>query len=97
MQTQPGAIEIKVTSTVPSLPEAHQLEAERKVKEAYAMELLRQGDISSGYAAQLLGLSRLQVLELMGDRDVSVFDDSMTFEELSGEVESVMRSLEADE
>jgi predicted HTH domain antitoxin len=69
-------------------------EAEQKAKEAYVMTLLRHGEISSGRAAHLLGISRLEAIERMGDYRISVFDDSMTLEELQDEVMQTNRLIE---
>ncbi len=81
---------------VTGILEAHRLEAYRKAKEALIMSLLEQGDISSGRAARLLSISRLQVLDLMSKYDISPFDDSMTLEEFQAEVALAARKLEQD-
>ncbi len=46
---------------IPEIDEAQRLEAERKAREAFIMELLRQGNISPGRAAELLGSDRLSL------------------------------------
>jgi predicted HTH domain antitoxin len=74
-------------------PQVH-FEAEQKAKEAYVMTLLRHGEISSGRAAHLLGISRLEAIERMSDYGISVFDDSMTLEELQDEVAQTNRLIE---
>jgi predicted HTH domain antitoxin len=53
-------IEVKFMSAIPEIDEAQRLEAERKAREAFIMELLRQGNISAGRAAELLGIDRCQ-------------------------------------
>ncbi|MBE9115153.1 UPF0175 family protein [Lusitaniella coriacea LEGE 07157] len=78
---------------VRDIPKAHQQEAESKSKEAYIMTLLRHGDISTGKAAKILGIHRVDLLDLMGEYDISVFPD-YTREELENEVEQAMRILE---
>jgi predicted HTH domain antitoxin len=70
------------------------VEAEQKAKEAYVMTLLRHGEISSGRAAHLLGISRLEAIERMSDYGISVFDDSMTLEELQDEVMQTNQLIE---
>ncbi|MBI4783957.1 MAG: UPF0175 family protein [Oscillatoriophycideae cyanobacterium NC_groundwater_1537_Pr4_S-0.65um_50_18] len=60
-------------------------QAERKARESYLMELLRHGSISTGYAATLLNLSRLEVLALMGQHNISVFPEQSP-EELAQEI-----------
>jgi predicted HTH domain antitoxin len=69
------------------IPENLQIEALKKAKEGYVMALLEAGQISSGRASIILKVSRLEVLEMMGKRGISVFDDSQDLEELSQEVE----------
>lgn len=51
---------------IPQIDEAQRLEAERNAREAFIMELLRQGNISAGRAAELLGIDRWQLSDLMG-------------------------------
>ncbi|MFB8791545.1 MAG: UPF0175 family protein [Potamolinea sp.] len=60
-------------------------QAEYKARESYIMELLRYGSISTGYAAQILNLSRLEILDLMGQYKISIFPEQ-TPEELAQEV-----------
>jgi len=85
---------VEFSIPVTGIPEAHWLEAYRKGKEALIMSLLQQGDISSGRAARLLSLSRLQVLDLMSEYGISPFDDSMTLEEFQAEVAAAARQME---
>lgn len=59
----------------------------QKAKEGYVMTLLEAGEISSGRAAKLLGVSRMEVIEMMKRWEISLFDDSQTLEELRQEVE----------
>jgi predicted HTH domain antitoxin len=85
--------EVKFTlKMLPELPEIHRVEAERKAKEAYVMTLLKQADISSGRAARLLGIPRLEVIDLMSLYDISPFP-MQTREELEREVEQLKRSF----
>jgi len=88
MPTTQLETEVRFTVAIANIPEAIKLEAESKAKEAYVMTLLRHGDISSGRAARLLGITRLQVLDLMSSYDISPFDDTMTLEEFRSEVEN---------
>jgi len=94
METTESPMQVEFIIPVAGIPEAHWLEAYRKGKEALIMSLLQQGDISSGRAARLLSLSRLQVLDLMSEYDISPFDDSMTLEEFQAEVAEAARKLE---
>jgi predicted HTH domain antitoxin len=70
-----------------------QQEAENKAKEAYIMTLLKYDQISSGRAAELLNISRLDVLDLMAKYDISPFEDSLTFAEFENEVEQAKLKL----
>ncbi len=56
----------------------------RKGREAIIMELLRKGEISQGKAAELLGIDRHTLFDLMGKYDIPVMD--MTEEELEEEL-----------
>ncbi len=64
-----------------------QAKALKKAKEGYVIALLEAGEISSGRAGKILGVSRLDILEMMGKWGISVFDDSQDLEELKQEVE----------
>jgi predicted HTH domain antitoxin len=58
-----------------------------KAKEGYVMALLEVGEITSGRAGKILGVSRLEVIEMMNKWGISLFDDSQSLEELRQEVE----------
>jgi predicted HTH domain antitoxin len=81
--------EVEIADIAPQI----RSEAAQKAKEAYVMTLLRHGEISSGRAAHLLGISRLEAIERMNNYGISVFDDSMTLEELQEEVEQTDRLI----
>lgn len=68
-------------------------QATPQVLEAYVMELLRHGRIGSGYAAKLLGLSRLEILDRMGQYQISVFSEQ-TSEELAQEVANTLKLIQ---
>jgi predicted HTH domain antitoxin len=87
------AIEVKFTVPIGEISEEHRAEAERKAREAFVMELLRQHSISSGRAAKLLGVNRWQLDDLMSLYRISPFDDTMTREELKQEVANAARRL----
>lgn len=78
----------KVEFTIPihTVTDTIKQEAETKAKEAYVMTLLKYGEISTGKAGQLLGISRLDVIELMSKYEISIFDDSMSLEEFQDEI-----------
>jgi predicted HTH domain antitoxin len=68
-----------------NIAESLHLEAEEQAKIAYIMTLLKHGEISSGVAGKLLGISRLEVLELMAQYKVTIFPEQSR-EELAEEV-----------
>lgn len=70
----------------------HKADAEYKAKEAFVLELLLQGDISAGKAAQLLNISRWDLSELMSVAGISPFAEQ-TAEELATEVKNAMSVL----
>ena len=69
------------------LSEAVREKALNKAKEGYVMTLLEVGEISSGRAGKILGVPRLEVIEMMKKWGISLFDDSQNLEELRQEVE----------
>jgi predicted HTH domain antitoxin len=72
------------------LPEIRE-KAIKKAKEGYVMALLEAGEISSGKAAEILGVSRLETIEMMNKWGISIFDDSQDLEGLRQEVERAER------
>lgn len=72
----------------------NKVDRERKAREAFVLELLRQGDISTGRAARLLNISRWDLLELMYASGISPFDDSLTAETLDAEVKSTLKDFD---
>lgn len=64
-----------------------QEKALHKAKEGYVIALLEVGEITSGRAARILGIPRLEVIEMMNKWGISIFDDSQSLEELRQEVE----------
>ncbi|MBD2147487.1 UPF0175 family protein [Sphaerospermopsis sp. FACHB-1194] len=69
------------------LSEAVRQKALQKAKEGYVMTLLEVGEITSGRAGKILGISRSEVIEMMKKWGISLFDDSQTLDELRQEVE----------
>lgn len=59
-------------------------EIERKVKEALVMELLREHRLSQGKAAEILGIDRHELFDLMSNYRVPVID--LDTEELGSEL-----------
>lgn len=64
----------------------------REAKEQSVLELLREGKVSSGRAAELLGTTKHDVLVWMSARGIPVFPE-MTAEELLAEVGDIKRAL----
>ena len=83
-------VEIRFTLPLDEVLLKHKIDAEYKAKEAYVLELLRQGDISAGRAARLLKISRWDLSELMYVAGISPFEDSLTIETLGTEVKSAL-------
>lgn len=70
----------------------HKIDAERKAKEAFVLELLRHGDISAGRAAKLLNISRWDLSDLMAAAGISPFAE-LSAEDLDAEVETALKVL----
>jgi predicted HTH domain antitoxin len=65
------SLTIQLPDELPS-KDKHQLEA--LARETLIVKLYEQGEIGSGYAAELLGMSRRAFLDLLGEYGVSAFD-----------------------
>jgi len=72
---------VKLLATTPK-------EAARRLAELAYIELFRQGEVSSGWAAEQLDISKSDFLDLLFDHDVPYFD--LSEDELSQQVESAM-------
>lgn len=79
-------IEIRFTMPVGEVTDEHKAQAERYAREAYVLSLLRQGDVSAGRAAEVLGINRWQLADLMSVHGISPFDQTMTRADLEREV-----------
>jgi predicted HTH domain antitoxin len=62
-------------------------EIETKVREALVMELLREHRLSQGKAAEILGISRHELFDLMTNHRVSVID--LDTVELTNELQKI--------
>ena len=93
MSTHNLSTTIELSVQIPDISESSRKEAEYKAKEAYIITLLRYGEISSGLAARLLGISRLEVIDLMAVYGISVFPPQSK-EELEQEVAETLAMLE---
>ncbi len=85
-------IDIQFTLPIDGTLLYHKSDAEKKAKEAFILELLRQGDISAGKAAKLLNISRWDLSELMSAAGISPFAEQ-TAKELANEVENALEVL----
>ncbi len=92
MQTQLTQIQVQLTPDS-NIPEEIQAEAEQMAKEAYVITLLKHGIISSGRAGKLLGMHRLDVIDLMSKYGISVFAPQSK-EELEQEVAETIALLD---
>jgi predicted HTH domain antitoxin len=73
MSVQPSQTPIQFTLPLNNIPETIHQEAEANAKEAYVMTLLQHGIISSGRAARILNISRLDMIERMEQYGICVF------------------------
>lgn len=87
-------LEVQFILPIENISKKHKSEATKKAKVAFVLELLRQGDISAGKAAELLNISRWELSELMAEAGISPFDDSLTSEDLAAEVNSALQAFE---
>lgn len=63
-----------------------------RLKELIAIELFREGRISSGKGAELLGVSKAEFIQLLGRHGILYFTESP--EDLSREVAAVEKALD---
>ncbi len=62
------------------------------LKRLALIELFRRGEVSSGYAAEVLGMSRWDFIRLLGEHGVPYVD--MTAEELEADVEQARAAFQ---
>ncbi len=63
-----------------------------RAKEALVLELLRESEISQGKAAELLGLTRWGIIDLMAEYEIP--SGPRTAEEMQEEIEAVRRYVQ---
>jgi len=83
MATQ--CIEVRISLPLEAVSSEHLSQAERDAEEAFVFSLLRQGDISGGRAAELLGLNRWELSERMSALGISPFDGSVSASDILAE------------
>ena len=76
------SIQIDCPEDLLSLPGQTKAALEKLAQEAFLVRLYELGQISSGRAAEILQISRREVLDLLGRYGVSVFDEEI---DLQGE------------
>ena len=69
--------------------EANEAELEGRILELIVLELVRQQRISTGKAAELLGISKWEFVSKMGENNIPYFTESS--EEFVSQVETVQR------
>lgn len=84
-------ISLKLPRTLLGALNIPESQLSRKVLEILAIELFRQQIISAGKGAELLGISKLNFIECLGQHDIPYFSE--TPDELSAEVETVEQFL----
>jgi len=68
-----------------------QTEIEVRLRELTALELFREGRISSGKGAELLGISKLAFIQLLSQHQIETFTE--TLDELESDLETLDRLL----
>ena len=66
-------------------------EVEVRLRELTALELFREGRISSGKGAELLGISKLAFIQLLSQHQIETFTE--TLDELESDLETLDRLL----
>jgi len=74
--------------------EVPQTQMEARLRELIALELFREGRISSGKGAELLGVSKLAFVQLLSQHGIDYFTESP--EELEAEVTMLDQLLSDD-
>jgi len=67
---------------------------EPRLRELIALELYREGRISSGKGAEILGLSKIEFVRLLAQHDIPYFTESS--EELKSEISTLEQILGED-
>ena len=70
-----------------------QAEIEPRLRQLIALELVREGRISSGKGAELLGISKLAFIQLLAQHQIDYFTESP--EELEAEMATLDKVLES--
>ena len=89
---EPQPISVDVPPEVVKLLGPGPSQAAACLKRLALIELFRRGEVSSGYAAEVLGISRWDFILLLGDHGVPYVD--MTAEELEADVEQARAAFQ---
>jgi predicted HTH domain antitoxin len=71
------------------------VEVASRLRELIALELFREGRISAGKGAELVGMSKLAFVHLLAQHDIAYFTQSPS--ELASEVDTVEKLLHGDQ
>lgn len=67
-------LELEVPEEVKQIEKEFQMAAQESLLEAAALRLYEKGEISSGYAAAMLGMTRWEFIQLLGKRGIPFID-----------------------
>jgi len=84
-------VELKLPKSLLGALDVSESEVEFRVRQLIALELFREGRISSGKAAELLNISKLDFVGLLGQHGIPYFTE--TPEELSSGVDNIENTL----
>jgi predicted HTH domain antitoxin len=85
---EPLTVSLEIPAALRDALDVPLAELPRKAREMIVLELFREGEISSGKAAEILDLSRTEMLALLADRGIPLID--MTAAELQAEVSAAI-------
>ena len=87
------SVQINVPRDVFGAMDVPEVEIGQQLQELVALELVREGRISTGKGAEMLGISKWAFVQRMARHGIEYFSESS--EELSEQLEAVQRLLEA--
>jgi predicted HTH domain antitoxin len=82
-----AAVQVELDQDLVALLEARQRPVRQAARELIVLELYREGDLSSGRAAEVLGISREEFIRYASERGIPYFQV---------EAEELRRELEGD-
>jgi|SRR5579864_3920545 len=93
-QNNAGTVRVSLPCQVVERLGRSQRDVERAVLELALVELFRRGDVSAGWAAERLGISKWEFIQILDRHEVAYLD--MTPEELEQELEVARQYLGVD-